>query len=171
MIRYKKLKISFESQNNLILGRKKILFWLCSTISNFSRNFMKISWKFEKFWKTKNFELRNFWVSVICQFLCRFFSNFFESTRNGLIDGRKNAGAYKIVQKIKDFRFNYVCTSVLKLIYHGANPAVHLLLFLRCQSLATKIEPCLRSMQIRTNSFLLLESMNLCKITSGRFAK
>ena len=64
----KKKNFFKECQNNLILGRKKKLFLLCSKISNFSRNFTKISQKFraQKFPSLGN--------------LCEFFSNFFEST-------------------------------------------------------------------------------------------
>ena len=84
---YKKVKISFESWNNLILGRKKFCFVFVAKFQIFH----EILWKFsknKKFWAQKFQSLGN---------LSIFVSIFFESTRNGSIDGRKNAGAYKIM--------------------------------------------------------------------------
>ena len=90
-MRREEIGILYKHLQNFKVGRstiwyKKISFHLCCKIMNLWQ-------KFEKLWKTKNFELVNFRVLVISQFSCRFFSNFFESNRNGLIDGRKNAGA------------------------------------------------------------------------------
>ena len=97
MIRYKKLKISFESRNNLILGRKKIRFVFVAKFQIFheiSQKFRENSKIFEK----QKISRSEIFVSIckIVNFCVDYFLNFFESTRNGLIDGQKNAGASHI---------------------------------------------------------------------------